>query len=78
MTQKEILDLIEKERLRQKISSMPIQTLEGVDLPLVNISLGVGQLSGRESPSKLLKRCDEALYRAKKRGRNCTEPAWEK
>jgi diguanylate cyclase (GGDEF)-like protein len=66
------------ERLRQKISSMPIQTLEGEDLPPVNISLGVGQLNGRDTPAKLLKRVDEALYRAKKRGRNCTEPAWDR
>lgn len=66
------------ERLRQKISSIPIQTLDGTDLPPVNISLGVGQLTAKDTPSKLLKRVDEALYRAKKRGRNCTEPAWEK
>jgi diguanylate cyclase (GGDEF)-like protein len=63
------------ERLRQTISCMPIQTLEGTDLPPVNISLGVGQLNNKDSPAKLLKRVDEALYRAKKRGRNCTEPA---
>lgn len=66
------------ERLRQKISTTPIQTFEGIDLPFVNISLGVGQLTADESPAKFLKRVDEALYRAKKRGRNCTEPAWDK
>jgi diguanylate cyclase (GGDEF)-like protein len=65
------------ERLRQSISNRPIHAVEGTALPPVNISLGVGQLHHKESLAKFLKRVDEALYRAKRRGRNCTEPARE-
>jgi diguanylate cyclase (GGDEF)-like protein len=64
------------ERLRQKISLTPLQSVEGVTLPCVTISLGVGQLIKNESASHFIKRVDDALYRAKNRGRNCTEPAW--
>jgi diguanylate cyclase (GGDEF)-like protein len=64
------------ERLRQKISLTPLQTVEGAALPCVTISLGVGQLIKNESASHFIKRVDDALYRAKNRGRNCTEPAW--
>ena len=64
------------ERLRQKVSLMPLQSIEGTTLPCVTISLGVGQLIKAENSSHFIKRVDEALYRAKNRGRNCTEPAW--
>jgi diguanylate cyclase (GGDEF)-like protein len=64
------------ERLRQKISLTPLQSVEGTALPCVTISLGVGQLIKNESASHFIKRVDDALYRAKNRGRNCTEPAW--
>jgi two-component system cell cycle response regulator len=67
--------IVTAERLRQEIATMPLQTYDDTDLPPINISLGVGQLTGKETPARLLKRVDEALYRAKKRGRNCTEPA---
>jgi diguanylate cyclase (GGDEF)-like protein len=64
------------ERLRQKISLTPPQSFEGTTLPCVTISLGVGQLLKDETASHFIKRVDDALYRAKNRGRNCTEPAW--
>ena len=64
------------ERLRQKVSLTPVQSVEGTTLPSVTISLGVGQLIKNESAAHFIKRVDEALYRAKNRGRNCTEPAW--
>jgi diguanylate cyclase (GGDEF)-like protein len=64
------------ERLRQKVSLTPVQSVEGTTLPCVTISLGVGQLIKNESAAHFIKRVDEALYRAKNRGRNCTEPAW--
>ncbi len=38
---------------------------------LITVSVGVGSLLGDESFADLFKRVDEALYRAKKRGRNC-------
>jgi len=67
--------IIAAERLRIKIASMPIQSFEGSDLPPVTVSLGVAQLGKTDDPAMLLKRVDEALYRAKAHGRNRTEPA---
>ncbi|MBN1128175.1 MAG: GGDEF domain-containing protein [Chitinispirillaceae bacterium] len=64
------------ERLRQKISLMPLLSIEGTTLPCVTVSLGVGQLNKNENAARFIKRVDDALYRAKNRGRNCTEPAW--
>jgi diguanylate cyclase (GGDEF)-like protein len=64
------------ERLRQKVSLMPLQSIEGATLPCVTVSLGVGQLITDETAAHFIKRVDDALYRAKNRGRNCTEPAW--
>ncbi len=39
----------------------------------VTISLGVSELAADDTPHRLLKRADEALYRAKKAGRNRVE-----
>ncbi|MBN2035740.1 MAG: GGDEF domain-containing protein [Chitinispirillaceae bacterium] len=65
------------ERLRQKISLMPLESYGDTTLPGITISLGVGQLAKNETISRFIKRIDDALYRAKNRGRNCTEPAWD-
>ena len=54
------------ERLRRK--------MEGCDFPgvehVVTGSFGVGQAESGESAASLIKRVDEALYRAKEGGRN--------
>jgi len=57
------------ERLREAFEDKPI-TVEGIDLPLT-VSVGVAQkVAGMSSPEELLKVADEALYRAKREGRN--------
>jgi len=59
------------ERLREAISETQVQYVDGV-LPRVTISCGVSAYpSCGTSPAALLKRADEALYRAKDGGRNC-------
>jgi len=58
------------ERLRQKISDQPfaVQTEQG---PLsVTVSIGAATSHGGDTAESLLKRADQALYRAKKDGRN--------
>jgi two-component system, cell cycle response regulator len=41
----------------------------------VTISVGITALAGGEDPSSVLKRADQALYRAKRDGRNRVVPA---
>ena len=59
------------ERLREAISMMPVRYMDGF-LPRVTISSGVSAYPGSGlQPQDLLRRADEALYRAKEAGRNC-------
>lgn len=61
--------LRQAERLREAFESKSIN-VEGIDLHLT-ISLGVAQkCAGMASPEELLKIADEALYQAKREGRN--------
>lgn len=61
--------LRQAERLREAFESKSIN-VEGIDLQLT-ISLGVAQkCAGMASPEELLKIADEALYQAKREGRN--------
>jgi len=58
------------ERLRTRIASEPFQTGEGTRVR-VTASVGIAALDGEsETPESLLKRADNALYAAKRRGRN--------
>ena len=63
------------ERIRKTIESAPIATKEG-DIK-ITASLGVASsMEGKRLDSdSVLRLADEALYRAKARGRNCSEPA---
>jgi len=54
------------ERIRRSI-----ETLNFENVGLVNASFGVTEHRPGEGPDTLLKRADEALYRAKHQGRNC-------
>ena len=62
--------LLIAERLRRKIADepFPVQTEQG---PLsVTVSVGVATAHGGDTAESLLKRADQALYRAKKNGRD--------
>ncbi len=56
-------------RLRQAIAAQPLQ-YAGALLPLTT-SIGVAAWRAPESPDGLLHRADEAMYQAKRQGRNC-------
>jgi two-component system cell cycle response regulator len=58
------------ERLRQKIAGERFVVADGRDLP-VTVSVGISSLiRADDTPQTILKRADEALYRAKRDGRN--------
>jgi two-component system cell cycle response regulator len=61
------------ERLREVIASAPV-TIEGRELP-VTVSVGAASLahSGFGSPREMIVAADQALYRAKRNGRNRVE-----
>jgi len=64
------LALLVGERIRQKIAGERFQVSDGASLE-ITVSIGISSLEGREdTPEGLLKRADEALYRAKRAGRN--------
>lgn len=59
------------ERIRERIAAQPF-LIEGGERQLaVTVSIGLSARSGRgDTPETLLRRADEALYRAKREGRN--------
>jgi two-component system cell cycle response regulator len=61
------------ERLRARISETPIATIGGRPIA-VTASLGVAASVRGDSSAVLLKRCDQALYGAKRDGRNRVMP----
>ena len=66
--------LAEAESLRLQVRGQPLQ-LEGRTVPL-SVSIGVAEWAGsREDLSRLLARADDALYRAKRLGRDRVEAA---
>ena len=59
------------ERIRQKIAGEAFAVADGQSEAVVTVSIGVSSLiSGEDTPQSLLKRADEALYTAKREGRN--------
>ena len=65
------LGLLVGERIRQKIASEPFKVESGTADLSVTVSIGVSSLmSSSDTPQSMLKRADEALYRAKRDGRN--------
>ncbi len=58
------------ERLRQGVAALKVPPVEQL-----SASFGVAQANPTDSPLSLLKRADEALYRAKRRGKNRVESA---
>jgi len=63
------------ERLRRRIAGEPFPILQGGQRIQVTISIGIAALAGGDNAATLLKRADQALYRAKRDGRNRVEPA---
>jgi two-component system cell cycle response regulator len=63
------------ERLRRRIASEPFAIQKGARHLEVTISIGIAALSGAsDSAATILKRADQALYRAKRDGRNRVVP----
>ena len=56
------------ERLRRRIASEPFKIAQGDKS--VTISIGIAALGPDDTPAHVLKRADQALYRAKHEGRN--------
>jgi diguanylate cyclase (GGDEF)-like protein len=60
------------ERLRERFAALPLDL--GGDAPVhCSISIGVAELHADDADNTLLQRADQAVYRAKARGRNCVE-----
>jgi two-component system, cell cycle response regulator len=63
------------ERLRRRIAADPFVIQQGARSIPVTISIGIAGVRGREdTAAALLKRADQALYRAKRDGRNRVVP----
>ena len=58
------------ERLRRKIAAEPFPIEQGRRNIDVTISIGIASLEAHDTSAQLLKRADQALYRAKRDGRN--------
>jgi diguanylate cyclase len=59
------------ERIRGTIAERRIRRrATGEDISSVTISIGVAEFRFGESAESLIERCDQALYRAKREGRN--------
>jgi diguanylate cyclase (GGDEF)-like protein len=61
------------ERLREKVANS--ETIKTQHRFSVTVSIGVAQITERDSQKQLIQRADEALYRAKAAGRNRVELA---
>ncbi len=58
------------DRLRERISRYPLR-IEGLPDPLnITVSIGIAEVTEDESLRNLIRRADDALYRAKNNGRN--------
>jgi diguanylate cyclase (GGDEF)-like protein len=57
------------ERIRATVEETDIKTEDGLSIR-ITISLGVAQLNGHEKIEAVISRADEALYEAKRKGRN--------
>jgi two-component system, cell cycle response regulator len=63
------------ERLRRRIAAEPFSINQGQRTIPVTLSIGIAALRGQDdNAASLLKRADQALYRAKRDGRNRVVP----
>jgi len=58
------------ERIRLHVAGSPFRVLGGEELLTVTISIGVAASLSEDTPAKLIRRADEAMYEAKANGRN--------
>ncbi len=62
------------ERLRRRIASEPFPIQKGARTVDVTISIGIAALGSNDDAAAVIKRADQALYRAKRDGRNRVVP----
>ena len=62
------------ERLRRRIASEPFPIQKGARMIEVTISIGIAALGPSDNAAAVIKRADQALYRAKRDGRNRVVP----
>jgi two-component system cell cycle response regulator len=62
------------ERLRRRIASEAFAVQQGERTIEVTISIGIAALGRDDNAATVLKRADQALYRAKRDGRNRVVP----
>jgi len=62
------------ERLRRRIASEPFPIQKGTRTIDVTISIGIAALAPDDDAAAVIKRADQALYRAKRDGRNRVVP----
>ena len=62
------------ERLRRRIASEPFPIQKGARTVEVTISIGIAALGADDNAAAVIKRADQALYRAKRDGRNRVVP----
>ncbi len=59
------------ERLRQSIETTPVKVSRAPGLLNITVSIGIARYEGEnDTAEQLLHRADQALYRAKRTGRN--------
>jgi diguanylate cyclase (GGDEF)-like protein len=62
-------------RIREAVKQTEVKCADGRTLPPVTISLGVACIVKKDNEESILKRADQALYKAKENGRNRVEGA---
>jgi diguanylate cyclase (GGDEF)-like protein len=61
------------ERQREAVRATVLKTREGTQIPAATVSIGLAELQPDQDVGRLLQGADEALYRAKHKGRNRVE-----